>query len=249
MFLLNSCSIGSTVNEMAMSEGLVIEATNRNGTIKIESENNFTRNYSWGNKQKKVALHPRKERWYGSLGGYNPGGDNDIHVSVEEGQQHFCSESEALEWLDWQHDRMQYVYTPDGLVVGWYESQDPNSAQVALSANVWQLYVNGQKPVNLSGSQSKNIKTYFKPGSTKKSMPLSRFKPSQPQQIGQRIYSGKSIDYMADSATKCTTADIEKAIANGKLEKKGNYNYYYLLKDDFLWVKLDQTGRVVLFGK
>lgn len=114
------------INELVMNQGMVIEATNDRGTIIIEAGKDLERIYAWDDRRTKVSMWARKKRWLGSLGIYNPQGGREVHTVVEEGQQHFCSEEEALEWLAWQDKRFHYVYTSDGLVVGWYTSQGPD---------------------------------------------------------------------------------------------------------------------------
>ena len=180
-------------NELVMSNGMIIEATNSSGVISIKAGKGLERTYSWNNKKETIKLRARKERWFGSLGAYNPGGGRNVHLVVEEGQQHFCSEEEAIEWLSWQNGRMQYVYTPDGLVVGWYTSEDPNSTQIAICVEVWQFYILGSKPRGLVGSNSDYLKIRFNNVSSQRPR-VGNFLPSKPQKINGRLYSGKAID-------------------------------------------------------
>ena len=125
LFLLAIASCGSNIstslfstNEMVMSEGMVIEAINNNGSIKVQADKGMKRVVYIDNQRLNLDMIPRSKRWNGSLGAYCPGGGDPIHIVIEEGQQHFCSINEAMEWLDWQDNRMNYVYTSDGLVVG-----------------------------------------------------------------------------------------------------------------------------------
>ena len=233
-----------------MSNGMIIEATNSNGVISIKAGEGLERTYSWNDKKETVRLRARKERWYGSFGAYRPTGVENVHMVVEEGQQHFCSEQEAIEWLGWQNDRMQYVYTPDGLVVGWYTSEDPNSSWVALSVRVWQFYISGSKPRSLAGARSDHLRVKFQnePSQLPK---VGNFVPSKPQKINGRLYSGKAIDYMSEQAIDITPSLVEKTIAEGEKWQNGEYvNYNNAMSDyNFMWVELDKTGRVVLLGE
>ena len=144
-----------------MCEGMVINARNENGAISIESRKGMQRTFIFENNRIDVKMRPRKERWYGSLGGYSPEGSHGIHLVAEEGQQHFCSEKEALEWLIWKKN-MQYVYTNDGIVVGWYTVADPNSSRIAVNVELWQFYIDGQKPMSLNGFKNNNIELFLR---------------------------------------------------------------------------------------
>jgi len=228
---------------------MIIKATNDSGTIIIKAESGLERIYEWIGGRAKVKLIPRKERWYGSLGIYNPGGGGRIHTVVEEGEQYFCSEKEALEWLSWKDERMHYVYTSDGIVVGWYTDADPNSTQIALSVELWQFYVLGKKPRGLSGARNDLVLVSYSNESPSTSRPADRFLPSKPKIIGGRLYSGKSLDYMKEREMAPT--DVEDVISNGKIIQHGAYTTYIRLDDpfDILWVKIDKDGRVVLVGR
>src|ERR1041384_5238981 len=108
-----------------------------------------------------AQLWPRWERWNGSLGAYYPGvgehwrGNHGITRGVlEEGQQHFHSIEDVLKWLHLQ--QMQYancVYSDDGLVVCW----ERVLVRKQLNVNVWQIYIEGNKPTKLEGSNNKML--------------------------------------------------------------------------------------------
>jgi len=236
--------------ELAISNGTIIEATNKHGTIKIEAKKNLQRTYSWLNESIDVTLIPRAYRWYGSLGAYNPsGGKRNLHVVVEEGQQHFCSEQEALEWLMWQNERLQYVYTPDGLVVGWNTSKDSKSGAAALVVDMWQFYINGEKPKNLHGATDNKITVFSKPGATHPNPLVGEFTPNKPRQFNGRLFSGKAIDYMNDKAVNLKPADVKKIITEGKFDKREEFQMFYLLESPYPWVMVDKNNRVILIGR
>ena len=153
-------------NETVMSPGMTITARTPTGIIAIRAGQGLTRSYTWEGATRSVEMWPRGERWYGSLGLYYPGpGDhwrehNGITRGVlEEGQQHFKTTREALLWLrersqEWgSATPFPYVYTSSGLVVGWNKTLPRRQ----LNVEVWQIYVNGQKPVMLQGGQNRNI--------------------------------------------------------------------------------------------
>ncbi len=236
-------------NEIVMNEGMIIKATNDSGTIIIEAKSGLERIYKWGDGEIKVRLIPRKKRWYGSLGVYYPGGDKKIQAVVEEGQQHFCSKKEALEWLNWLGERVHYVYTSDGIVVGWYTGVNPDFAMTGLTVQLWQLCILGKKPHDLPGARNDMILISNSNESPYTCAPMDRFSPSKPQIIAGRLYSGKSLDYMKEMGISPT--DVEEAISNGKLTQHGPYTTYTSLDDpfDILWVMIDKNGRVVLVGR
>jgi hypothetical protein len=167
-FLLVSCTQETTTvpfeNETVMTEGMIISATNSYGTMKITAGKGTLRHYTWKGATRSATLLPRKERWFGSLGIYSPGEGNHwkkhdgITRSVlEEGQQHFKTIAEAMEWIR-KDSHWGYVYRDDGLVVGWDKME---GARGTLSVSVWQIYINGDKPTSLPGSQNDKISIIF----------------------------------------------------------------------------------------
>lgn len=147
------------VNEIVMSPGMFITAMTSEGTIRIDAGKGLERSYTWEGATRSLEMLPRHERWYGSLGLYCPGpGEhwkehNGItRAVVEEGQQHFSSEEQALAWLV-RRTWMSYVWRSDGLVVGWGKTLERRQ----LNVEVWQITINGQKPTKLTGSQDEKI--------------------------------------------------------------------------------------------
>jgi len=147
------------VNEMVMSEEMSITATTAEGTITITAGDGFKRSYTWDGETRSVTLWPRWERWYGSLGAYFPGpGEHwkDNHGItrgvLEEGQQHFQTVQEALAWIHLPY-QTGCVYRNDGLMVCW----ERTPARKQMNVGVWQIYVAGKKPAQLSGSQDEKI--------------------------------------------------------------------------------------------
>jgi hypothetical protein len=73
---------------------------------------------------------------------------------VEEGQQHFDTADAAVAWVK-ARQWMPYVYTNDGLVVGW-DTTIPERKQ--LNVEVWQLLVAGSRPTQLGGADDAAVK-------------------------------------------------------------------------------------------
>jgi hypothetical protein len=145
--------------ESVMTPGMTITAVTPNGPITIRARSPLRRTYSFDSQTLAVTMTPRAERWYGSLGLYSPGFSLRLwersgiyRAVVQEGQQHFNTSAEALQWLN-ERSWMPFVYRNDGLVVGW--STTPQRHQ--LNAEVWQFYVDHQKPVSLQGAQDAKV--------------------------------------------------------------------------------------------
>ena len=168
--------------EAVMVEGMWIAFTNSQGEMKVTAAKGFERNYTWAGDTRTLTMWPRKERWYGSLGMYNPGAWIDGEMEqwkehdgigrcvAEEGQRHFTNETEAVEWIRTMGKHLDYVYNDTGLVVGM--SKEIPSAEWkkkygngpgTLSVNVWQVYINGRKPQKLAGAKNEAIKVFYPP--------------------------------------------------------------------------------------
>jgi hypothetical protein len=146
-------------NEMVMSPGMSITATTPEGTIAITAGKDFNRTYQWDGAARSIRLWPRWERWHGSLGAYYPGpgehwrNNHGITRGVlEEGQQHFGTVSEALQWIELPYHK-SCVYRDDGLMVWWARTL----GRKQLNVEIWQIYINGTKPALLPGSQNDRI--------------------------------------------------------------------------------------------
>ena len=151
-------------NEIVMTEGMKITATNSWGTMTITAGKGLERSYTWEGATRSVIMIPRKERWYGSLGIYSPGADtwkehNGITRGVlEEAQLHYESVDRAIKFLKHPSRLNDAVYTDDGLVVYWSKTSGGGGT---LSVEVWQIYINGEKPTRLPGSQNDKIIVQF----------------------------------------------------------------------------------------
>lgn len=146
-------------NEIVMSKGMKIKATTPVGMIEIEAGEGCERSYTWEGATRSVIMGPRGERWHGSLGLAYPGPGNhwQEHNGItrgvlEEGQQHFSSEKEALAWIK-ERGFVKPVYRKDGLVVGWSKVLERHQ----LNVEVWQIYIKGKKPKKLPGANDAAI--------------------------------------------------------------------------------------------
>ena len=148
--------------ESVMSPGMSIKATTATGTIVIRALDDLHREYTWDGATRAVTMDVRRERWYGSLGLYFPGsGDHwEEHQGVtrgvlEEGQQHFDTGGEFDAWLTKRlaREQMSFVWTDDGLLVGWGK----NLSRKQLNVEVWQIFIGGAKPTKLKDSNNSAI--------------------------------------------------------------------------------------------
>lgn len=149
--------------ELAMQEGMQIEATNKNGTVFIDFISPLERRYRWDKFDEQRTLIPRKERFLGKLGAYEPAESfvwsTEPRIVAEDSQLHFNSMNEVEKWLYQSSDVYDWVYTNDGLVVGFIKTKSRNQ----VSIDVYQIFLNGKKPKSLKGSKQDKIKiTYAK---------------------------------------------------------------------------------------
>lgn len=234
-------------NEMVMSKGMSIQVKNTTGSIRIEALDDLTRKYNWDGNVKQTKMRYRDERWNGAYGAYSPGGRSDVHIVIEEGQQQFCSQKEAEEWLMLQDPKMNFIFTKDGLAVGWYKEYNniKYGAPDALLVDIIQVYLSGKKPIDLANAQD-SLFTVTYSNSYIDDIKIGQLQPSVPKMIGQRMYSGKAIDLMQEKGIK--PENIEQCIAKGTTSTIGDYICYAGRPHDFLWVIIDKNNRVVLVG-
>lgn len=236
-----------TPKEPAMCPGMNIDVTRGSDRLKISAKGTKTRIYEIKGHTIEVDLGPRRNRWRGSLGLYRPGGKGNFHLVLDEGQQHFHSEKEAHDWIKFVGDRLGYMYSSDGLVVGWKLQKDPESDQnYALSVDLWQIVIQGKKPESFKGADDKTLKITRSSNACKEFKVASNFNPSSPQSLDGREYSGKVIDRMNEKWI--TPSRIEQTINHGKSYKDGEYMVYTYDENgfNFIRVKLDKSGKVVL---
>jgi hypothetical protein len=132
-------------NEIVMSKGMKITATTPEGTIIVTAGNGLKKSYTWEGDTRSVIMWPRGERWYGSMGLYYPGPGNHwkehngiTRSVVQEGQQHFDTAEEALEWLKLPRHN-SCVHNDNGLVVC-----SKSLSRKQLNVDVWQIFIGGK---------------------------------------------------------------------------------------------------------
>jgi hypothetical protein len=145
--------------EIVMTPGMQITARTEKGEITIRAGGDFERFYTWDGATRSAKLQPRWERWYGSLGIINSepvpwrrwkSNKGITRGVLEEGVLWFKTVDDALAWIKRSRD---YVYTSNGLVIGF----DKVLPRKQLNVDVWQIMIDGKKPQSLPDSQNELI--------------------------------------------------------------------------------------------
>lgn len=145
------------VQDAVLSPGQTVEATNKNGGIRISYQGPTGRKYEWDEQQKVLKLKVRPEPFQGKLGLYDPADSwlfsGGTRLVVEEAVRDFENEEQMNAALVESNDYMDWVYTNDGLVVGF--GRTPARRQVDV--DLWQFLLRGRKPTNLPGARPDRI--------------------------------------------------------------------------------------------
>jgi hypothetical protein len=136
-----------------------VEAVNKNGKVTISYVTAATRKYEWDGKGKVVKMIPRDEPFQGKLGLYQPSeswGLNpfEVRIVAEEAVIDFKNEDEMYAFLRQSDSYLDWVYTTDGLVVGFGKA--PSRKQINI--DLYQLLVRGKKPIGLKGARQNAIR-------------------------------------------------------------------------------------------
>jgi len=174
LFGLSSCTKSDNgldendvkMENLAMRPSMIIEATNKNGSVEIEYISILERKFDWGEGEEIRKLWPRPREFYGQRGSYDPASkfvwefwkpsprivssDSTLEVGSEENMYAKLYEGSAV--FDW-------VYNDTGLVVG-FAKQEMRGRQVNVIVN--QLLINGEKPNGIKGSRPNQLKITFR---------------------------------------------------------------------------------------
>lgn len=158
--------------ELALHEGARLEARTNTASITVIAGDKLKRRYEWDGCGLNADMSARKDRWFGSLGMYDPAGRSFIDPSagckgisrpvVEEGQIHFSDENLANAWITRYKkiSPLSTVWTNDGLLIQW--GITPQRHQI--NVDLWQICINGKRPVRLAGSLDQAIKASHQNG-------------------------------------------------------------------------------------
>lgn len=163
--LLLSCGprkMDQVVRRAVLVQGESIDATNKNGRVKISYVGPTQRAYEWDSEKRTVELQPRKEEFDGKLGLYDPANSwiflsHNTRLVLNEATRDFDSQKKARTALTESSAYMDWVYTPDGLVVGFGRS--PERKQINI--DVFQFLIRGKKPINLEAARPNQITVSF----------------------------------------------------------------------------------------
>jgi hypothetical protein len=158
LLVLGACSKTVTVRDNVLEPGESVEATNRFGTVRVTYVSPTSRRYRWDKTVRTVEMIVRQERFLGALGLYDPASQSSDHGPVrlvtQESKLNFASYDEIYRFLHQSKDLEDWVYTKDGLTVGFGRTPERNQ----INVDVWQILINGQKPRDLIGARDANIR-------------------------------------------------------------------------------------------
>lgn len=239
LFVISGCIVTAHSNdsvEAAVSPNTIITLTDQNRDMRIKGEGLFVRSYISIGHTNTVTLSPRNKRYYGSRGlTYSGAWDGERGINraiVNEGQQHFCSEYEALFWLShgWNNSSgIDLVYTQDGLAVGYVETVQRRQ----INIDVWQVYINGKKPESLKGASPKKISVLHNADVVAPESYYSSYKPHMPSTINGVVYSGRALDMLTE-LKYISTQNIETVLKHGKKRA---------FEDAYIYDDTDETGK------
>jgi hypothetical protein len=146
--------------EIVLRPGMIIQAITPQGTLVIKAGEDYLRTFEWRGCSESVRLRPTGTTEGENRGLFYPGDGISwwpacggvYRAVIQEGQQHFDSETDAAQWLK-RRTRFAYSVRNDGLVVGW----DANEKREALEVEVWQVVVMGRKPEKLVGANDESV--------------------------------------------------------------------------------------------
>lgn len=165
IFSILGCNVGSSKgmpDEVVLSAGMKIEAINKNGIFSILYIDSHRRKFGWNGNSETIRLNARSKRFpevsalrsKGDLGLYHAApGRRYPRLVVREAIVHFDCTEKLYQFLRQGSNLMDWVYTEDGLMIGFNEYPERNQINILL----FQLLLNGQKPDGLSGARPESI--------------------------------------------------------------------------------------------
>ena len=167
VFLLtyNNTQDNLPFTENVLTNGIKITVDTPKERLIIEGKKGTKRFFKGKGWSKTSILTPRTVRWYGSLGLYDPADSNiqNGRVLVDEGRQFFSNKNEALRYICRRKEIVEYlqngtlVYNNNGLVVS-YEINHYDDGDIVRCINIWQIYIDGEKPTSLKGANDSAIR-------------------------------------------------------------------------------------------
>jgi hypothetical protein len=150
------------VREVVLHPGESVQATNKFGSVRVTYVSPLKRKFEWDGQSRVVEMIARPEPWLGELGIYDPASCQVIVIAlcqtprlvVAEAVHDFGSYDQLYAFVYEGSAVMDWVYTSDGLLVGFGRS--PGRKQV--SVDVRQLTIHGRKPTALRGARDRDVR-------------------------------------------------------------------------------------------
>lgn len=163
------CSLVSATRgypkETVLEPGESVEAQTPNGWFRVTGVSRTSRRFEWRDDGRgngggvEVRMDPRLGRWDGLLGLYSAGSNRGpVRVVAQEGQLHARDFDEIRDWMS-VAPGAGWVYNDQGLLVGFRAV--PQRDQI--NVDVIQIYIDGELPQGLPGSNSDAIRVLTGP--------------------------------------------------------------------------------------
>jgi hypothetical protein len=154
--LLSACSAQPTVKGNVLSRNQSVVAANGSGEVRISYVSPTRRRYEWDGQSRVVRMRVRAEPFMGKTGLYDPAdafvGDPRTRLVVQESTMNFDNEEQMYDFLR-QEPSMDWVYTRDGLVLGF----DRTPSRQQLNIDLYQFIVRGKPPSEMNGARPQAI--------------------------------------------------------------------------------------------
>jgi hypothetical protein len=147
---LAACTDHTLVHGTVLKPGQSITARNKFGRVRIVYVAPATRRFEFDGQSKTVRMTQRQEMFDGRSGIYDPADrlwpfTSSLRIVCEDSDVNFDTVDQAYAFLYQGSEVEDWVYTPDGLVVGFGRNQARNQINVDL----FQILIRGKKPSGL----------------------------------------------------------------------------------------------------
>lgn len=144
----------------ALFEGLTMKVTNENGDLSIEARKGWDRCYTMValseclTLQTTTADQPGQSFFSGKVSSTATA----WALEAAEGSLNFDTIKDAIAWIDNEKNRpFNFIYDDRGLAAGWHVLKSAQGLGNIIQVQVWQIYIDGEKPERLPGSDRKKM--------------------------------------------------------------------------------------------